>query len=73
MVPVERNFEFVSALGVFGADTDLDTLVSIDDALTRGVIEHAAVIVTGSILGVGVGMRIEMNHREFAVLFMMCA
>ena len=63
----------MATFGVLGADSDLNAPVGVDDPLARGVVKHAAVIVDRIFFLVSIGVRIEMNHREFTELAVMRA
>ena len=60
---VRRITEELAKVGFGVLTTD-----NIDQALARGVVEHAAVIVNRVFFLVSIGVRIEMNHGEFAEL-----
>ena len=56
-------------LVVVGAQADLNRAFRHDDALLGGVKEHGAVVDAAVFVAPGIGMGIEVNQRQRAVLF----
>ena len=56
------------AVGIVGANADLDRTGRIDNAGLGGAEEHGAVIVAGTVIGPGVGVGVELDQCEWAVL-----